>query len=149
MSTVQSQSVPASRPADVPDVWECGVQLTNTPRAVHVARRTVRTALVAFGVEREAAEIAELLTSELVSNVVKHADSPLYVRTRALDGVVRVSVWDNHPELPQPLPPSTTEAFGRGLYLVHQLAHSWGQYPLNPTTPAATPGKVTWFELTT
>lgn len=149
MSATLPDAVPVSPYADLPDDWECSLQLTNTPRAVHVARRTVRTALLAFGVQEEAAETAELLTSELVSNSVKHADSPLYVRTRALHGILRVSVWDNHPELPTPLPLSTTDPFGRGLYLVCHLSRAWGHYPLAPTAPAGTPGKVTWFELAT
>lgn len=132
------------RPADPPDAWECSLHITNSPRAVRVARHTIRTALRAFGLPQEPTDTAELLTSELVSNAVQHADSPLYVRARTRDGVLRVSVWDDHPELPQPLPPSTTDPFGRGLYLVQHLSRAWGHYLLRTT-----PGKVTWFELTT
>lgn len=136
--------------ADPPDLWECGLQVTNHPRAVRVARCTVRTALLAFGLPQQAAETAELLTSELVTNAVKYADGPVYVRARAREGIVRVSVWDDHPELPEPLPLSTTESFGRGLFLVHCLSRSWGQYPLQPAPAAgdaAAGGKISWFEL--
>lgn len=130
--------------ADPPDAWECSLHITNDPRAVRIARAAIRTSLRAFGVPQDPTETAELLTSELVSNAVQHADSPIHVRARTRDGVLRVSVWDNHPEFPQPLPLSTTDPFGRGLYLVHHLSRTWGHYPLHPT-----PGKVTWFELTT
>ncbi|MBU7596604.1 ATP-binding protein [Streptomyces sp. P38-E01] len=128
-----------------PDTWECSLQLTNNPRAVRIVRHSVRIALLTYDVCQSAVETAELLTSELVGNAVKHADSPIYVRARARDGIVRVSVWDSHPELPEPLPLTTTDPFGRGLYLVHHLSHNWGRYSLD-SDPS---GKVTWFELTT
>ncbi|WP_338145873.1 ATP-binding protein [Streptomyces scabichelini] len=94
----------------------------------------------------ELAGTAELLTSELVSNAVKHSDGPVTVRLRSRAGVVRIGVMDDHPELPVPLRRTPDEDFGRGLYLVEALADSWGRYPL--TGRSRTPGwKVVWFEL--
>ncbi|WP_406113824.1 ATP-binding protein [Streptomyces sp. NBC_01014] len=127
--------------APAPEKWECSLQLTNDPRAPRVARRTVRGAILDFALDAELADTAELLTSELVTNAVQHSDGPVLVQLGARRGVVRVCVWDNHPELPDPLPETTEDPFGRGLLLVERLADGWGRYPL------AADGKVVWFEL--
>lgn len=134
-------------PALIPaPTWECHLHLTNNPRAPRIARRTIRTALLDYNYSLELADTAELLTSELVSNSVKHSDGPVAVRLRTRAGVVRIGVMDDHPELPTPLPCTPDEDFGRGLYLVEALADSWGRYPL--PNRSRTPGwKVVWFEL--
>ncbi|GAB2984167.1 ATP-binding protein [Streptomyces pseudoechinosporeus] len=134
-------------PALIPTpTWECHLHLTNNPRAPRIARRTIRTALLDYNCSLELADTAELLTSELVSNAVKHSDGPVTVRLHTRAGVVRIGVMDDHPELPGPLPCTPDEDFGRGLYLVDALADSWGRYPI--TDRSRTPGwKVVWFEL--
>ncbi|MER6089445.1 ATP-binding protein [Streptomyces bluensis] len=129
-----------------PTPWECHLQLPNDPRAAHIARHTIRTALLGYSHTPEVTDKAELLTSELVSNAVKHSDGPVTVRLCSHPDAVRIGVMDNHPELPDPLPCTTDQDFGRGLYLVETLADAWGRYPL--TTHSRTPGwKVVWFEL--
>ncbi|WP_033323652.1 ATP-binding protein [Streptomyces yerevanensis] len=134
-------------PALIPTAtWECHLHLTNNSRAPRIARRTIRTALLDYNYSLELADTAELLTSELVSNSVKHSDGPVAVRLRTRAGVVRIGVMDDHPELPAPLPCTPDEDFGRGLYLVEALADCWGRYPL--PNRSRTPGwKVVWFEL--
>lgn len=136
-------AAPTRQPAEPPDEWECSLQLTNDPRAPGIARATVRTAMRHFGLGSDASETAELLASELVTNAVKHAESPVYVRASTRDGVLRISVWDNHPELPEPLQLDAQDTFGRGLALVQHLATRWGRYPLSYTGG----GKVVWFEI--
>jgi anti-sigma regulatory factor (Ser/Thr protein kinase) len=135
-------------PAPAPLTWECHLHLTNNPRAPRIARHTIRTALLGYSYAPELTDTAELLTSELVSNAVKHSDGPVTVRlrTRTPDGVVRIGVMDNHPELPDPLPCSPDQDFGRGLFLVETLADRWGRYPL-PARSRMTGWKVVWFEL--
>ncbi|MEV6591949.1 ATP-binding protein [Streptomyces acidicola] len=129
-----------------PTPWECRLQLPNDPRASYIARHTIRTALLGYAHTPELTDKAELLTSELVSNAVKHSDGPVTVRLCSHTDAVHVGVMDNHPELPDPLPCTTDQDFGRGLYLVETLADAWGRYPL--TTHPRTPGwKVVWFEL--
>ncbi|MPY63220.1 ATP-binding protein [Streptomyces spongiae] len=106
----------------------------------------MRTALLGHSRPHELTDTAELLTSELVSNAVKHSDGPVTIRLRSRPDAVRIGVMDNHPELPDPLPCTTDQDFGRGLYLVEALADAWGRYPL--TVHSCTPGwKVVWFEL--
>ncbi len=86
-------------------------------------------------------ENAELITSELVTNVLIHTESPatLYV---TLDGrTMRVEVHDDSPVLPVGGILERTAANGRGLVLVEQLTHRWG------ITRLADAGKSVWFEL--
>ncbi|MGC5563173.1 ATP-binding protein [Streptomyces sp. FR-108] len=129
-----------------PTTWGCHLHLTNDPRAPRIARHTVRTALHGYGHAPELIDTVTLLTSELVSNAVQHSDGPVTVRLRTRHGVVRVGVMDNHPELPDPLPCTADQDFGRGLFLIDALADTWGRYPL--TARSRTTGwKVVWFEL--
>lgn len=130
-----------------PHTWQCHLHLTNDPRAPHIARHTIRTALLGHARPRELADTAELLTSELVSNSVKHSDGPVTIRLRSRPDVVRVGVMDNHPELPDPLPCTDDQDFGRGLFLVEAMADAWGKYPVRGPSPLSDGWKVVWFEL--
>ncbi|MFF2507439.1 ATP-binding protein [Streptomyces sp. NPDC058067] len=127
-------------PVVPPRTWECHLHLTNDPRAPRIARHTIRTALLDYGNSPELAATAELLTSELVTNAVKHSDGPLSVRLHTRTEAIRIGVMDNDPELPNPLPCTTDDPFGRGLFLVEAMATRWGRYRL-------TDSKVVWFEL--
>ncbi|MER6131188.1 ATP-binding protein [Streptomyces sp. NPDC001815] len=118
------------------------------PQGPRIARHTIRTALLDYGHTTEVAARAELLTSELVSNAVKHSDGPVTVRLRTSPGIIRVGVMDNHPELPDPLPCTPDQDFGRGLFLIDALADTWGRYPL-PAGSRTAGWKVVWFELAT
>ncbi|WP_399118280.1 ATP-binding protein [Streptomyces sp. KM273126] len=82
------------------------------PPSPHIARHTIRTALLGHGRPHELTDTAELLTSELVSNAVKHSDGPVTIRLHSHPDAVRIGVMDNHPELPDPspAPPTRTSA---------------------------------------
>ncbi|GAA1122879.1 MULTISPECIES: ATP-binding protein [Streptomyces violaceusniger group] len=93
-------------------------------------------------------DLAELLTSELVTNALVHTDRGAQVTASLGDGPgarvtgrLRVEVRDfvsRHPTLrDRPAEDSTS---GRGLLLVHTLADAWG-------VRAHGVGKVLWFEL--
>ena len=103
------------------------------------ARRFVAATLRGWGLE-DLEEVSRLLVSELVSNVVLHAETDLEVRLRRSDGRVRVEVHDRNPRLPERKHYSPTSATGRGLVFVSELAQAWGVTP----TPG---GKAVWFEL--
>ncbi len=89
----------------------------------------------------DAVDVAELLTSEVVTNALLHArDGPrLFVGVRA--GAVRVTVEDSDPAWPRRrhVPPESVS--GRGIALVDELASEWGveRMPEN--------GKRVWFEI--
>ena len=78
-------------------------------------------------------EDLRLLVTEVVGNSVRHAGlvgERSYVRLRvfASDRLVRVEVRDPGPGFPKSIvrTPGLHEPSGRGLFLVEQLADSWG-----------------------
>ncbi|MEV5597168.1 SpoIIE family protein phosphatase [Streptomyces sp. NPDC052496] len=111
------------------------------PESAGQSRRFVRTALADSA--PEAVETAELLVSELVTNVVLHARTEAEVAVRLLDGAVRVQVGDHRPcRRPVPGEPVMYAGLGQGqgLAVVEQLASRYG---------VDTDGerKTVWFEL--
>ena len=108
-----------------------------TARARHAA------AQLAAPADEEAMWRLELLVSELVGNVLRHAPgaSELVVRLHREPGRLRVAVCDNgrggtvHVRRAAPL-----DTEGRGLALVSRLSQRWG-------TEALEHGTCVWFEL--
>lgn len=117
------------------------VQLSASDRGVQRARREVEHVLHAWDVG-ELADIATLLLSELLTNVLLHvgpgARHSLTVRQHA--GRLRVEVRDCCPRLPSARGGGLDDEFGRGLALVQCLARTWGAESLPD-------GKVVWFTL--
>jgi len=89
----------------------------------------------------EMVETAQLLVSELVTNAVAHAGTPVEVECVPTEGGLRVSVCDGSRVLPTAGRPDAWDERGRGLVLVDTLAARWGtrRHPGN--------GKAVWFEL--
>ncbi|MFF4832841.1 ATP-binding protein [Streptomyces sp. NPDC001315] len=109
-------------------------------RAVPEARRALRELLRHWG-KPGRSEIAELLTSELVTNALVHTDrEALLTATVGPDGL-RVEVRDFVARRPRlPVPDTDDSTHGRGLVLVQSLADAWGVQPHGV-------GKAVWFEL--
>jgi anti-sigma regulatory factor (Ser/Thr protein kinase) len=123
------------------------IALAAEPESVASARRFVADLLVTRDLD---SSLAVLLTSELVANVVRHAQTDLTVAIR-FDEYVRIEVHDGA---------AATEAFreliagaptsvpidspgGRGLGLVRALASRYGL----ADEPGVWNGKIVWFEL--
>ncbi len=83
---------------------------------------------------------AALLTSELVTNAVLHAATPLCVTLHILPDRIRIDVADGNPSFPSLKDYSKDAATGRGLTLFNALASNWG-------VQAVEDGKIVWFEL--
>jgi anti-sigma regulatory factor (Ser/Thr protein kinase) len=100
------------------------------------ARRLVRSWI---GDDGERAERAELLVSELVTNVVHHVGSDMIVRCSRRGPRIRIEVTD-----PSAVPPQITgvpsAGGGYGLRIIEALADSWGY-------DADERGKSVWFEI--
>ena len=105
-----------------------------------MARDLVRTALFDWH-EEGRADIAELLTSELVANVVMHAHSDMTIRACLTRDAVRVEVDDESSTLPEVQHPGVDGEHGRGMLLIATLADHWG------TQRHEDDGKTVWFEL--
>jgi anti-sigma regulatory factor (Ser/Thr protein kinase) len=120
-----------------------GAELNETlppdPASVARARRMIWRFVADCepGVDGEA---AGLLTSELVTNAIRHAGTPVELLARVARGL-RVEVTDGRPDVP--LAPRDASGFsvsGRGLHLVDELASRWGVERDGAT-------KTVWFEL--
>lgn len=130
------------------------LQLPHDRLAPRIARATLRAVLTGHGLN-QLAELAALLTSELVTNAYRHSTGPATLRLRVLGGTrLRVGVWDANPHIPPPfdkgsgpLHPVPAEADGgRGLFLVCHYADAWGGYPLGDDL-FGRGGKLLWCEL--
>lgn len=127
------------------EAWEYYLQLPHDPRAPGIARTTVRAVLVAHGL-RELVDTAALLTSELATNAYRYAEGPASVRLNWERRRLRVSVWDNNPDLPAALAPEPDADGGRGLFLLELFSDRCGGYALGEK-PFGLCGKLLWFEL--
>ena len=125
------------------------LRLRATKHAPRIARRRVVAACDGLGTE--AAEIAELLTSELVTNAVVHPkrgglgveDTITVLINRSATRVrVEVHARDAHQMPPCALSHEVPDERGGGLQLVSQLASGWGSY----VPPRG--GQAVWFEIT-
>lgn len=110
--------------------------LTAVPEVRHALRE-----LLSHWRERESAEVAELLTSELVTNALVHTEHGAVVKATVADSRLRVEVRDFVDAPPTPNAPTQDDGtHGRGLVLVDGLADAWGVRTQGL-------GKMVWFEL--
>ena len=103
------------------------------------ARRSVASALGAWGLG-QLGDDAVLLTSELVTNAVMHAGTPIVLAPLSAEEIKRL---DDAPSLPERRytgdgPPREE---GRGVWLLDQLADRWG------VQRRANDSKFVWLEL--
>ncbi|MFF4699938.1 ATP-binding protein [Streptomyces chattanoogensis] len=115
-------------------------RLTARPKALAGIRRILAAHLRLWGCEEMAAPAA-LCTTELLSNVVRHAGSPdcvLSLQTNAV--AVRITVSDASNTLPVVKQPDWRNQNGRGMALLSATADAWGAYPTES-------GKDVWFEI--
>ena len=115
------------------------MRLSAEPSSAREARTFVTRTLRSWGRE-EITETAALLTSELVSNVVRHGRTDMLVALRLRGDRVTVEVTDHNADLVKRQVQSADATSGRGLFLVDTLADRWGVEPHQP-------GKSVWFEL--
>lgn len=122
-------------------VEEMVTQLGPGPQEVGRTRRDLAGNLRRWGIEGDHADVALLLTSELITNAIQHGSGPVVVRV-GLDRSrsLQVEVTDTMPAELHPRPTSLDADNGRGLYLVDALADSWG-------TENNLYGKRVWFTL--
>ena len=115
-------------------------ELEPDPVSVGSARRLVARALEEWRRE-ELVDTATLVVSELVTNAVLHARSPVVLTLLLGDDGVRIEVADASPEGPAPKDYSANAATGRGLHVISGLATEWG------VRDVPGDGKVVWIDL--
>lgn len=109
------------------------VTLPGTPHSVQMARIYVRTVLSHRDLGKYVEDV-EMVTSELVSNVVTHTDARAFglelLRLEDSRGVA-VVVIDPCPHPPVVGNLTDDAEHGRGLYVVEALSAYWGSAPLD------------------
>ncbi|ROS75259.1 SpoIIE family protein phosphatase [Cellulomonas sp. PhB143] len=110
------------------------------PASTGPTRRWVDDLLESCAVSARVRRDAMLLTSELVTNALRHGLPPVEISVRVDDARVRVAVSDASPEHPVVRDPSPSESGGRGMQLVARFATRWG-------VVSRARGKSVWFEL--
>lgn len=109
----------------------------DAPRA---ARRLVAAGCARAATGPECAHASQLMTSEIVTNALRHGVGDITFGVDAGPTSVRVEVGDAGPGLPTCVAADDRAERGRGMVIVNALAAAWGVKE-NP------PRKVVWFEV--
>ena len=116
-------------------------KLPSDPSAVPAARRFASQQLLDFPGPPDTVDKARLLVTELTTNAVLHAHSPIRLTVEPFDTAVRVEVRADAPTpITPPGAPAPYATTGRGLWLVDTIARRWG---VNGNDR----GKTVWFEV--
>jgi anti-sigma regulatory factor (Ser/Thr protein kinase) len=148
-ATTPGVSLGATRQSEVDRAGRAALTLPGQARSVAETRAFVAKTL---GPQHTCCDVAVLLCSELVTNAVLHTDSgqpggTVTIVVLRLADAVRVEVIDHGSASSTPVvkgPVVQGEVLasdGHGLFLVDQLADSWG-YVLDQV------GTTVWFQLT-
>lgn len=119
-------------------VPEASIELSSRPASVGLARRWLAETFELWDLLGMDYDVSVVL-SELVTNAILHARTPVLVRVGYDGSVVRLEVEDGSPESPVARRPSARATTGRGLLLVGSLSTAWG-------CSLTGGGKVVWAE---
>jgi anti-sigma regulatory factor (Ser/Thr protein kinase) len=139
-------TISARRPKAAGRVSAASYHLPGSLRSPGAARTLVQEALAAkagvsgSGASADMVATAQVLVSELVTNAVLHADTPVVLHLRIDGKRVRIAVEDGSPAQPVRQSPSEDVSCGRGLQLLDVLSSAWGWHYTGG-------GKTIWFEL--
>lgn len=121
------------------------VRLRARAELVRNAREFVCLIMRSHGAASDAVDDAELIVSELVTNVVRHCGRTLgpvaVVELTKIGTLLRIEVYDASPLVPVQRTTDSGEEYGRGLTIVAALADQWGH-------DVTSEGKCVWCELT-
>lgn len=125
------------RTRGTPDVNLASFDLPDDPRAAGQARQHVREQLAIWELS-ELEMTTELVVSELVGNVSRHASGPSHLRLLRSDTLI-CEVYDSSLTTPRIRRAAFTDEGGRGLQLVAAVSRRWG-------TRFLPEGKCIWSE---
>jgi anti-sigma regulatory factor (Ser/Thr protein kinase) len=108
---------------------------------VGTARRFVRDVLEDSAVSGDVVDTVELLTSEVITNALVHAQSAPELAVHLEREAVRVEVVDVSPVVPIRRAVGVDALSGRGIAIVDSLSSQWGVADLSER------GKTVWFEV--
>jgi anti-sigma regulatory factor (Ser/Thr protein kinase) len=114
------------------------LSLSRDPAEVARARKYVGRACSTL--PEDVRTIAQLLTSEVVTNAVEHGAGDIRLRLSDEKDVIRVEVTDGSRASPRRRPLSHESVRGRGLLILEALSSAWGVVPADGSS-----GKTVWF----
>ncbi len=85
-------------------------------------------------------EFVALLTSELVTNAIVHAGTPIGLVVRGIHGCVQIEVSDGSDQMPVVVDQAVASESGHGMSILVLLSKDWGVIP-------TAEGKTVWFSL--
>jgi anti-sigma regulatory factor (Ser/Thr protein kinase) len=118
-------------------MWIHETRLSPGPRSASRARHFVGSHLERHRLPYLVDDV-KLVVSELVTNALVHARTPIRVRLEEFLFCVRLTVHDDSPARPVVRVADTTDTGGRGLSIVDQCSVQWG------TNIDADGGKSVW-----
>ena len=86
-------------------------------------------------------DVVALLITEVVTNAIVHARTPIVMTVQKTGGTIRVEVHDEDPTLPVVQRAEPYQPGGRGMAIVAGFADAWGAKAAPPN------GKTVWFEV--
>jgi anti-sigma regulatory factor (Ser/Thr protein kinase) len=105
------------------------LRLARDARSAGEARRFVERLLTARRVPDRALESAMLVSSELVTNALRHGEGEIELRVNVDKDRLRIEVIDEgHRQAPIVREQAADETGGWGLQIVDQLALQWGVF---------------------
>lgn len=110
----------------IPVVLADGPQLTLAPEPTSAGQARAFVRQHTCEADESLRESAELLVSELVTNGVVHAGTPMTLGVVHRDHAVLIGVSDRGAGLPRERVPSLSAEGGRGISLVATIARYWG-----------------------
>jgi hypothetical protein len=113
--------------------------LSAEPLVAARGRKFVASTLASWGLADRGDAVAMIVT-ELISNAVRHSNSPLSLRLHHVDGRLIVEVADGDDRQPRRIQAAVQDENHRGLYIVDVLARRWG-------ARSTSSGKIVWAEL--
>ncbi len=118
---------------------KASVTLSPTLGAARAARRFAKATAEQWGMDKLVDPILQIV-SELVTNAVEHAGTPMELRMRRRPGAVLIEVADGDGRLARPTPTGSGDERHRGLVIVQTLSARWGVRPTGT-------GKVVWAQI--
>lgn len=106
-------------------VWAHSLSLPAEPDSAARARGFVCEHLVVHGLNTMVDDV-RLVASELTTNALQHARTPLLLTLQRQGHHVLLSVEDGSPSLPRLSPADSAAVRGRGLTIVDRLSAAWG-----------------------
>lgn len=126
----------AAHPAET---QKAAITLSPTLEAARAARRFAKKTSADWGLDELTDSLLQIV-SELVTNAVEHAHTPMELRLRRRPTALLIEVADGDGRLARPTPTDRTDERHRGLMIVQTLSERWGVRPTGN-------GKVVWAQM--